>query len=55
MNPQELKHIAVLQAMDDDALTRLAAALEEKDYADGVTVFAEAWKSVLLVSRFWGL
>jgi CRP-like cAMP-binding protein len=41
MNPEELKHIAVLQAMDDDALTRLAAALEEKDYADGATVFAE--------------
>ena len=41
MNPEELKHIAVLQAMDDDALARLAAALEEKDYADGQTVFAE--------------
>lgn len=41
MNPQELKHIAVLQAMDDAALARLAAALEEKDYADGATVFAE--------------
>ena len=41
MNPEELKHIAVLQAMDDDALARLAAALEQKDYADGQTVFAE--------------
>ena len=41
MNPEELKHIAVLQAMDGDALARLAAALEEKDYADGQTVFAE--------------
>jgi len=41
MNPEELKHIAVLQAMDSDALARLAAALEEKDYADGQTVFAE--------------
>ncbi len=41
MNPEELKHIAVLQAMDDDALARLAAALEQKDYADGRTVFAE--------------
>jgi CRP/FNR family transcriptional regulator, cyclic AMP receptor protein len=41
MNPEELKHIAVLQAMDDDALAHLAAALEQKDYADGQTVFAE--------------
>jgi CRP-like cAMP-binding protein len=41
MNPEELKQIAVLQAMDGDALARLAAALEEKDYADGQTVFAE--------------
>jgi len=41
MNPEELKHIAVLQAMDNDALARLAAALEETDSADGQTVFAE--------------
>jgi CRP/FNR family transcriptional regulator, cyclic AMP receptor protein len=41
MNPEELKHIAVLQAMEGEALARLAAALEEKDYADGQTVFAE--------------
>jgi CRP/FNR family transcriptional regulator, cyclic AMP receptor protein len=41
MNPEELKHIAVLQAMDSEALARLGAALEEKDYADGQTVFAE--------------
>ena len=41
MNPEELKHIAVLQAMDDDALARLAAALEQTDYADAQTVFAE--------------
>ena len=41
MNPEELKHIAVLQALDDDALTRLAAALEGKDYADGQVIFAE--------------
>ena len=41
MNPEELKHIAVLQSMDYDALTRLATALEGKDYADGQTVFAE--------------
>ena len=41
MNPEELKHIAVLQAMDNDALARLAAALETKDYSDSQTVFAE--------------
>jgi CRP/FNR family transcriptional regulator, cyclic AMP receptor protein len=41
MNPEELKHIAVLQGIDGDALTRLAAALEEKNYADGEAIFAE--------------
>ncbi len=41
MNPEELKHIAVLQAMDTEALARLAAILEEKDFADDQTVFAE--------------
>src|SRR5262245_60515007 len=41
MNPEELKQIAVLQAMDSDALGRLAAVLEEKDYGDGQTVFSE--------------
>jgi CRP/FNR family transcriptional regulator, cyclic AMP receptor protein len=41
MNPEELKHIAVLGAMDSDALARLAAALEERDYTDGQAVFAE--------------
>jgi CRP/FNR family transcriptional regulator, cyclic AMP receptor protein len=41
MNPEELKQIAVLQAMDAEALARLASALEEKDYADGQAVFAE--------------
>lgn len=41
MKPEELKHIAVLQAMDDKALAGLAAALEQKDYAEGATVFAE--------------
>jgi CRP-like cAMP-binding protein len=41
MNPEELKQIAVLQAMDRDALGRLSAVLEEKDYADGQTIFAE--------------
>ena len=41
MKPEELKQIAVLQAMDDDALARLAAVLEEKEYPDGQAVFAE--------------
>ena len=41
MNPEELKHIAVLKAMDSDALARLATALEAKDHADGQTVFVE--------------
>lgn len=41
MNPEELKQIAVLQAMDGDALASLAAVLEQKDYAEGETVFAE--------------
>ena len=41
MNPEELKDIAVLQAVDNEALARLATALEAKDYADGQTVFAE--------------
>jgi CRP/FNR family cyclic AMP-dependent transcriptional regulator len=41
MNPEELKRIAVLQAMDDAALARLAAVLEDLNLADGQTVFAE--------------
>jgi len=41
MNPQELKQIAVLQTMDEAALSGLAAVLQENDYADGQTVFAE--------------
>jgi len=41
MNPEELKHIAVLRAMNGDALARLATALQEKEYADGQCVFAE--------------
>jgi CRP-like cAMP-binding protein len=41
MNPEELKQIAVLQAMEGDALARLAAALEEMNYADGQIIFAE--------------
>jgi len=41
MNPEELKHIAVLQTMDSDACGRLAAVLEDKCYAESQTVFAE--------------
>jgi CRP/FNR family transcriptional regulator, cyclic AMP receptor protein len=41
MNPDELKPIAVLQAMDHHALARLAAALEDTHYTDGQPVFAE--------------
>ena len=41
MKPEELKRIAVLQAMDDAALARLAAVLEDRNLADGQSVFAE--------------
>jgi CRP/FNR family transcriptional regulator, cyclic AMP receptor protein len=41
MNPEELKHISALQALDTDALARLAGALEEKSFDDGQTIFAE--------------
>jgi CRP/FNR family transcriptional regulator, cyclic AMP receptor protein len=41
MNPEELKSIAVLRAMDGGALARLAPALEEMSYGDGERVFAE--------------
>jgi CRP/FNR family transcriptional regulator, cyclic AMP receptor protein len=41
MNAEELKQIAVLQGMDNDALTRFAAALEEKQFGGGETIFAE--------------
>ncbi len=41
MNPEQLKLIAVLQGVDEEALGRLAAVLEEKDCADGQTIFAE--------------
>jgi CRP/FNR family transcriptional regulator, cyclic AMP receptor protein len=41
MKPEELKQIAVLQSMDHQALTRLAAALEERSYSEGETIFAE--------------
>jgi CRP-like cAMP-binding protein len=41
MNPEELKQISVLQALDSDALRRLAGALEGKNYNDGQIIFAE--------------
>lgn len=41
MNPEELKRIPVLQAVDDAALVQLAAVLEPREFADGQTVFAE--------------
>jgi CRP-like cAMP-binding protein len=41
MNPDELKHIAVLHDLDDDSRTRLAVALEEKEYSDGQRLFSE--------------
>jgi CRP/FNR family transcriptional regulator, cyclic AMP receptor protein len=41
MNPEQLKEIAVLQAMDSDALLRLAGAFEQSHYTEGQTVFAE--------------
>ena len=41
MKPEDLKQIAVLESLTPDALTRLAAALEEKSYPEGVLIFAE--------------
>src|SRR5436190_652613 len=41
MNLDELKQIAALQALDDDALASLAAVLEERECADRQTIFAE--------------
>jgi CRP/FNR family cyclic AMP-dependent transcriptional regulator len=41
MNPEDLKHIAVLQSIESDALARLAAALEKKEYSEGQPVFSE--------------
>jgi CRP-like cAMP-binding protein len=41
MNPEELKHIAVLHELDDDTRTRLAAALEQEEYNDRQTLFCE--------------
>jgi CRP-like cAMP-binding protein len=41
MNPDELKQIPVLQAIDDRSLARLATELEVRDYGEGQMVFAE--------------
>lgn len=41
MNPELLRHIAVLKAMDEAALARLAGVLEARDHADGESVFRE--------------
>jgi len=41
MNSQELKNIAVLRDVDNEALVRLATVLQEKEYADGHVVFSE--------------
>ena len=41
MNLDQLKQIAVLQELDDAALTGLARAVEERQCADGQAIFAE--------------
>jgi CRP/FNR family transcriptional regulator, cyclic AMP receptor protein len=41
MNSEELKQIAVLEGVDEAGRNRLAAVLEQKDYTDGQTIFAE--------------
>lgn len=41
MNPDSLKRIALLQAIDPAALERLAAVLEPREYVDGQPVFRE--------------
>jgi CRP-like cAMP-binding protein len=41
MNPDLLKRIAVLRAMDDAALARLAAVLQPRDFSDGQLIFRE--------------
>ncbi len=41
MKPEDLKRIALLQAMDDTALARLATVLEPREFADGQRVFQE--------------
>jgi CRP/FNR family cyclic AMP-dependent transcriptional regulator len=41
MNAADLKQIPALQSVEGDALTRLAAALEEKNFSEGERVFSE--------------
>src|ERR1051326_9040623 len=41
MNPRELRAIAVLQSLDDEALVRLSGVIEEREFVDGQTLFAE--------------
>jgi CRP-like cAMP-binding protein len=41
MHSDELKQIAVLRGMDEEALARLATVLESKDFADGQPIFLE--------------
>jgi CRP/FNR family transcriptional regulator, cyclic AMP receptor protein len=41
MNPEALKRIPLLQAVDDAARTRLAGVLEPRQFADGQPIFAE--------------
>src|SRR4051812_25573789 len=41
MNAEDLKHIALLQSIEEAALMRLAAALEERKYADAEPIFSE--------------
>ncbi len=41
MNPESLKRIALLQAMDEEALARLATVLEPREFADGQRIFQE--------------
>ncbi|HTL57738.1 MAG TPA: cyclic nucleotide-binding domain-containing protein [Candidatus Limnocylindrales bacterium] len=41
MNPEELRRIAILKDLNDDARARLAAALEDKQFAGEETIFAE--------------
>ncbi|MHC1764465.1 MAG: cyclic nucleotide-binding domain-containing protein [Verrucomicrobiia bacterium] len=41
MNPDQLKSIALLQGINDTLLDALAAVLEQRDYADGQTIFAQ--------------
>lgn len=41
MNPDELRRIGVLKDLNDESLFRLAAVLEDKQLADGESIFAE--------------